>query len=378
MKGKSSSKKIKPFKKVLIANRGEISIRVIRACIELGINTVAIYSEEDYLSLHRIKADEAYLIGKGKGPVAAYLDIKGIVELALDKDVDAIHPGYGFLSENPDFAKACGKAGIKFIGPSPEAIYKMGDKAEGRKIAEIVGVPIIPGTKDFVKDEDEAMEFAEKAGYPLLIKAAYGGGGRGIRICTDKKSLLGQLSEAKLEAKNAFGNDSILIEKFLLDPKHIEVQILADEYGNVIHLFERDCSVQRRHQKVVELAPSITLSSKLKNEIYDAAVKIAKKSNYSNAGTVEFLVDSEQNFYFIEMNTRIQVEHTVTEMITGVDLVKAQIRIAEGYSLNDPEMGIPPQEKIEIRGNSIQCRITTENPNENFRPDIGYINAYRS
>lgn len=370
--------KIKPFNKVLIANRGEIAIRVIRACIELDIITVAIYSEEDYLSLHRIKADEAYLVGKGKGPVQAYLDIEGIIELAIEKNVDAIHPGYGFLSENPDFAKACKKAGIKFIGPSADAIFKMGDKAEGRKIAEKVGVPTVPGTEDFIKTDKDAIEFATKAGYPVLIKAAYGGGGRGIRICKDKKSLLDQISEARQEAKNAFGNDAILIEKFLIDPKHIEVQILADEYGNVVHLFERDCSVQRRHQKVVEIAPSITLSEELKNNIYDAAVKIAKGANYKNAGTVEFLVDSDENFYFIEMNTRIQVEHTVTEMVTGIDLVKAQIRIAEGYSFEDKEIKIPAQDKIELRGNAIQCRITTENPKENFRPDIGHINAYRS
>ncbi len=378
MNKKNSSNRIRPFNRVLIANRGEIAIRVIRACTELDITTVAIYSEEDYLSLHRIKADEAYLVGKGKGPVEAYLDIEGIIELALEKDVDAIHPGYGFLSENPDFAKACKKAGIKFIGPSSNAIFKMGDKAEGRKIAEKVNVPIVPGTKDFIKNDNEAAQFAKKAGYPVLIKAAYGGGGRGIRICKDKKSLLGQLSEARQEAKNAFGNDAMLIEKFLIDPKHIEVQILADEHGNVVHLFERDCSVQRRHQKVVEIAPSVTLSEELKNSIYDAAVRIAKGAKYNNAGTVEFLVDSDENFYFIEMNTRIQVEHTVTEMVTGIDIVKAQIRIAEGYSFEDKEIKIPPQDKIELRGNAIQCRITTENPNENFRPDIGYINAYRS
>lgn len=378
MKNKSKKNKVNPFNKILIANRGEIAIRVIRACVELDITTVAIYSEEDYLSLHRIKADEAYVIGKGKGPVEAYLDIDGIIELAIDKGVDAIHPGYGLLSENPDFAKACKKAGITFIGPSPDAIFKMGDKSEGRKIAEMMDVPTVPGTKDFVTKDQQAIQFANKAGYPVLIKAAYGGGGRGIRICENKKSLIDQLPEARREAKNAFGNDAVLIEKFLADPKHVEVQILADNYGNVVHLFERDCSVQRRHQKVIEIAPSVHLSENLKENLYNSAIKIAEAADYTNAGTVEFLVDSEENFYFIEMNTRIQVEHTVTEMITGIDIVKAQIRIAEGYSFNDEQIAIPSQDKIEKRGHSIQCRITTENPKENFRPDIGYINAYRS
>ena len=366
---------IKPFNKILVANRGEISIRIFRACSELGIKTLAIYSEEDSLSLHRNKADEAYLVGKNKGPVEAYLGIAGIIELAKDKNVDAIHPGYGFLSENAQFPTACEDAGISFIGPSPESIARMGDKAEGRKIAQKVGVPVIPGTEGFVKTQKEALEFIKDHGYPVMVKAAMGGGGRGIRVCRDKKSLIENFKQSKSEAKAAFGDDSVLLEKYIENPKHIEVQILGDKHGKVIHLFERDCSVQRRYQKVVEIAPSLTLSQELKNQIYDSAVKIAREANYFSAGTIEFLVEGDE-YYFIEMNTRIQVEHTVTEMVTGVDLIQAQIRVAEGYKLSDDKVSIPKTPRI--NGFAMQCRITTEDPTNNFQPDIGRLTAYRS
>ncbi|MGH7900739.1 MAG: pyruvate carboxylase, partial [Thermodesulfobacteriota bacterium] len=371
-------KKVKPFQRVLVANRGEIAIRVFRACTELGIKTVAIYSEEDSFSLHRIKADEAYLIGKNKGPVEAYLDIDGIINLALEKKIDAIHPGYGFLSENQEFAQACIDAGITFIGPTPETIALMGDKSEGRNIAKRVGVPMVPGTEGFILSEKQAIEFADSIGYPVLIKAAHGGGGRGIRINYDEKSLIENLSQARSEAKAAFGSDAVIIEKYVKDPKHIEVQVLGDRYGNVMHFFERDCSIQRRHQKVVELAPAITLDSELKERIFDSALRIAKAVNYSSAGTVEFLVDKDGDFYFIEMNTRIQVEHTVTEVISGVDLVQAQIRIAEGYRLTDPQIGIPKRTELKCHGYALQCRITTEDPTNNFTPDIGRLIEYRS
>ena len=379
MKNKSlNGKNIKPFQRVLVANRGEIAIRVFRACTELGIKTVAIYSEEDSFSLHRIKADEAYLTGKNKGPVEAYLDIEGIISLALDKKIDAIHPGYGFLSENQDFSRTCIDSGISFIGPPQETIALMGDKSEGRAIAKRVGVPVVPGTEGFIVSEKQAIEFADSIGYPVLIKAAHGGGGRGIRINYDKKSLIENLSQAKSEAKAAFGSDAVIIEKYVKNPKHIEVQVLGDKYGNVMHFFERDCSAQRRHQKVAELAPAITLNSELKEKIFDSSLRIAKAVNYSSAGTVEFLVDEDGNFYFIEMNTRIQVEHTVTEVITGVDLVQAQIMIAEGYKLTDPHIGIPKRSDLKCHGYALQCRITTEDPTNNFTPDIGRLIEYRS
>lgn len=377
-RGNSKRRSIRPFRRVMAANRGEIAIRVFRACTELGITTVAIYSEEDAFSLHRNKADEAYLIGKDKGPVEAYLDIEGIIRLARDKRVDAIHPGYGFVSENPDFARACIEAGIAFIGPDPDTIALMGDKAEARRLAKSLGIPIVPGTEGFIKSDGEAIEFAETHGYPVLLKAAHGGGGRGIRIAHDRKTLLENLAQARSEARAAFGSDAIILERYIQNPKHIEVQVLGDKYGNVVHLFERDCSVQRRHQKVTELAPAITLDPELKERIYEAALRIARAVNYTSAGTVEFLVDGRGDFYFIEMNTRIQVEHTVTEVITGIDLVQSQIRIAEGYRLSDPEIGIPKPSAIGIRGYALQCRITTEDPTNNFRPDIGRLIAYRS
>ena len=369
---------IRPFHRVMAANRGEIAIRIFRACTELGIGTIAIYSEEDAFSLHRNKADEAYLIGKGKGPVEAYLDIDGIIRLARDKNIDAIHPGYGFLAENPAFAQACQEAGITFIGPTPEVIALMGDKAEARCLAASLGVPIVPGTEGFVPSDEAAVEVAETYGYPVLIKAAHGGGGRGIRVAHDRKSLLENLAQARSEARSAFGSDALILEKYVQHPKHIEVQVLGDQYGNVIHLFERDCSVQRRHQKIIEFAPALTLDDNLKGSLYEAALRVARAVNYTSAGTVEFLVDREGNFYFLEMNTRIQVEHTVTEVITGVDLVQAQIRIAEGYRLSDPEIVISKTSAVRCRGYALQCRITTEDPTNNFRPDIGRLIAYRS
>ncbi len=371
-------KKVKHFQRVMVANRGEIAIRVFRACTELGINTVAIYSEEDSFSLHRSKADEAYLIGKDKGPVEAYLDIDGIMGLAIEKNVDAIHPGYGFLSENPDLARACIDAGISFIGPPPEVTVLMGDKAAARRLAAKSGVPIVPGTEGFVETEEQAIKFSREAGFPVIIKAAHGGGGRGIRINYDQKSLVENLPQARSEAKAAFGSDAVILEKYIENPKHVEVQVLGDQYGNVMHLFERDCSVQRRNQKVTELAPALTLDRDLKERIYDAALRLCNAANYSSAGTVEFLVDLKGNFHFIEMNTRIQVEHTVTELITGVDLVQAQIRIAEGHRLHDPETGIPRGSALRCNGYALQCRITTEDPTNNFTPDIGRLIAYRS
>jgi len=380
MDSKSSLKKRKltPIKKVLVANRGEIAIRVIRACSELGIKTVAIYSEEDYLSLHRVKADEAFRIGKNKGPVEAYLDIDGIINLALENNVDAIHPGYGFMAENDKFAAACEKAGIIFIGPKADSIQRMGNKSEARNIAISENIPVIPGTEDPIRSVDDCKEFAARAGYPILIKSAYGGGGRGVRVVYDDDGLKDNFEEAKSEALTAFGNDALLVEKYVENPKHIEVQILGDRYGNVIHLFERDCSVQRRYQKVVEMAPAITVSQEIKEKLYKSAIKVSKAVDYIGAGTVEFLIDEDENYYFIEMNTRIQVEHTVTEQITGVDLVGAQIRIAEGYRLQDKEVGLPAKRKLRINGYAIQCRLTTEDPKNNFRPDVGYITAYRS
>lgn len=378
LRTKRKKKTIRPFRRVMVANRGEIAIRVFRACTELGISTVAIYSEEDAFSLHRNKADEAYLIGKGKGPVEAYLDIEGIIRLARDKNVDAIHPGYGFLSENPEFARACIEAGITFIGPTPDVIALMGDKAEARRLASSIGVPIVPGTEGFISDDESAIEFAETHGYPVLIKAAHGGGGRGIRVAQDRKSLLENFVQARSEAKAAFGSDALILEKYIQHPKHIEVQVLGDQYGNIVHLFERDCSVQRRHQKITEFAPAIAIDEELKERIYEAALCVARAVNYTSVGTVEFLVDRQRNLYFLEMNTRIQVEHTVTELITGIDLVQSQIRIAEGYRLSDPQIGIPRQSAIKHRGCALQCRITTEDPTRNFRPDIGRLIAYRS
>ena len=366
------------FNKVLVANRGEIAIRVFRACKELDLHTVAMYSNEDTLSRFRTKADEAYLIGENKSPLGAYLDIPSIIALAKHRGVDAIHPGYGFLSENADFARACEAEGIKFIGPSSVVLDKMGDKLSAKGIALACGVPIIPGTTEPLKDGDEALERAISYGFPVILKAAAGGGGRGMRRCNNAEEVKPAFELVKSEAKKAFGNDDIFIEKFLIQPKHIEVQILADEHGNVMHLGERDCSLQRRYQKVVEFAPAFSVDKSVVAKLHEDAVKIAKSVGYTNAGTIEFLVDTQGNHYFIEMNPRIQVEHTVTEVVTGVDLVRAQLLIAEGASLSHPLIGLEKQEDVTINGYAIQCRVTTEDPSNNFAPDCGKITMYSS
>ncbi|MED4877206.1 pyruvate carboxylase [Anoxybacillus geothermalis] len=363
--------------KVLVANRGEIAIRVFRACTELGIRTVAIYSKEDAGSYHRYKADEAYLVGEGKKPIEAYLDIEGIIEIAKAHDVDAIHPGYGFLSENIQFAKRCREEGIIFIGPNEDHLDMFGDKVKARHAAMKAGIPVIPGSDGPVGGLEDVVRFAEAHGYPLIIKAALGGGGRGMRIVRSKSEVKEAFERAKSEAKAAFGSDDVYVEKLIEKPKHIEVQILGDHEGNIVHLYERDCSVQRRHQKVVEVAPSVSLSDELRQRICEAAVKLMKSVGYVNAGTVEFLVSGDE-FYFIEVNPRIQVEHTITEMITGIDIVQSQILIADGFSLHSPEVGIPKQEDIRINGYAIQSRVTTEDPLNNFMPDTGKIMAYRS
>lgn len=369
---------VKKFKRVLVANRGEIAIRIFRACHELGIRTVAIYSDEDKRSLFRTKADESYLIGKNKGPVEAYLNIDEIINLALKKGVDAIHPGYGFLSENPEFARKCEEAGIEFIGPTAEIMNKMGDKISSKIVAEAAGVPTIPGIQKPIEDEQQALDFADFCGYPVMLKAAFGGGGRGMRVVKSKDELVSAYHSAKNEAKKAFGIDDIFIEKYIERPKHIEVQVLGDKYGNIVHLYERDCSIQRRHQKVIEFTPAIALSKEKRDIICADALKIARLVNYRSAGTLEFLVDKDGNHYFIEMNPRIQVEHTVTEMVTGIDIVQSQILIAEGYELTSNEVGIPAQENIKVNGYAIQCRITTEDPSNNFAPDTGKIDVYRT
>ncbi|MCK9172621.1 pyruvate carboxylase [Desulfuromonas thiophila] len=369
---------VRPFKKIMAANRGEIAIRIFRACTELGIGTVAIYSAEDRLSLHRYKADEAYQIGKGKGPIDAYLGINEIVELARAKGVDAIHPGYGFLSENAEFAEACERAGIAFIGPTAQIQRRLGNKVAAREVALAAGVPIVPGTPKPVNREEDALLFAKECGYPIIVKAAAGGGGRGMRVVRNQKELLEGLKSAASEAAAAFGDGTVFLEKFIENPKHIEVQIMGDQHGNLVHYFERDCSIQRRHQKVIELAPSPSLGEDKRRLVCDYAMKIAREVGYVNAGTVEFLMDKNGDFYFIETNPRIQVEHTVTELVTMRNLVQTQILVAQGYKLSDPEIGIKSQKDIELRGYAIQCRVTTEDPANNFAPDFGIIKAYRT
>ena len=363
----------------MAANRGEIAIRVFRAATELGLRTVAIYAEEDRLGAHRFKADEAYRVGEGKGPVGAYLDIGGIIALAKEKGVDMIHPGYGFLSENAQLAQACLDNGITFVGPRPELLKLMGDKVAARALAQKVGVPTLPGTEDPVTDRSEALKIAKEIGFPLIIKAAFGGGGRGMRVVTKGSDLAHLLDEAQNEAGRAFGNPAVFLEKYIPRAKHIEVQVLGDRHGNVLHMHERDCSVQRRHQKVVEIAPSVALDPRIVKELCDASVKIASEINYDNAGTVEFLLDRDSNeWFFIEMNPRIQVEHTVTEMITGIDLVRSQILVAQGRSLHGPELDLPPQDRIPRMGYAIQSRVTTEDPENKFIPNYGRILTYRS
>ncbi len=370
---------LKPFEKLLVANRSEIAIRVCRAAAELGIRTVAVFAEEDRLSMHRFKADEAYQLDRTKGPVGAYLDIPGIIGIAVEQGVDAIHPGYGFLSENPGFARACAEHGIAFVGPRPELLARMGDKTAARELAHKAGVPTLPGTEEPVEDRDAALELAAGIGFPLIIKAAHGGGGRGMRVVREPEALPKLLEEASTEARNAFGNGAVFLERFIEQARHIEVQVLGDRHGNCVHLHERDCSVQRRHQKVIEVAPALDLDDAVRMALCDAAVRLASEIGYDNAGTVEFLVDAERgDWFFIEMNPRIQVEHTVTEEITNIDLVRSQILVAAGRELHGPEIRIPPQPEIPRIGCALQCRITTEDPENHFAPDIGRILTYRS
>jgi pyruvate carboxylase len=367
------------MKKLLALNRGEIAIRILRAANELGLRTVAIYSQEDRLALHRFKADEAYLIGAGKGPVEAYLDVEGIVALAKEKGVDAIHPGYGFLAENPALPLACERAGITFIGPNAGLLELLGDKTAARKLAQQAGVPVVPGTSKAISNPKQAEKIAAGIGFPLIVKAAFGGGGRGMRVVEKAADFAGKLEEARREAKAAFGNDAVFLERFVRRARHVEVQILGDRQGHILHLYERDCSVQRRHQKVVEVAPAVGLDAAIRVALADAAVKLARAAGYYNAGTVEFLVDADTGeWYFIEVNPRIQVEHTVTEMVTGIDLVRCQIQVAQGHSLHGPQINLPPQDSIPLYGYALQCRITTEDPANNFVPDYGKLSTYRS
>ncbi|XP_063217781.1 pyruvate carboxylase, mitochondrial isoform X2 [Bacillus rossius redtenbacheri] len=373
--GFSTDVEYKPIRSILCANRGEIAIRVFRACTELGIKSVAIYSEQDKMHMHRQKADESYIVGKGLPPVQAYLNIPEIIRVAKEYDVDAIHPGYGFLSERADFAQACLDAGVRFIGPSPRVVQQMGDKVAARQAAIDAGVAVVPGTPGPITTSKDAMEFCLKHGLPVIFKAAYGGGGRGMRVVRKMEEVEEMFQRASSEAAAAFGDGAMFIEKFIERPRHIEVQLLGDRAGNVVHLYERDCSVQRRHQKVVEIAPAPSLNRKVRDQMTEQAVKLAKHVGYENAGTVEFLLDESGNFYFIEVNARLQVEHTVTEEITGIDLVQSQIRVAEGMTL--PEMGMT-QDNIHPQGCAIQCRVTTEDPAKNFQPDTGRIEVFRS
>ncbi|NMC55641.1 MAG: pyruvate carboxylase [Eubacteriaceae bacterium] len=369
---------VKPFKKILIANRGEIAIRVIRAANELGLRSIAVYSKEDKLALFRSKADESYMLDKENTPVGAYLNIYKILEIAKLRNASAIHPGYGFLAENPDFVRACEREDIIFIGPPADVMEIFGDKVAAKKFAKKIGIPVLGGTDKPVSDEKELVQTAKEIGYPIILKASFGGGGRGMRVVHDESALIKEYKTAVSEAQKAFGNGDVFIEKYLEAPKHIEVQILADKYGNVVHLFERDCSIQRRHQKVIEFTPSLAIDDEKRQKICSDAVKLAKEVGYVNAGTVEFLLDSQGNHYFMEMNPRIQVEHTVTEMTTGIDLVQAQILIAQGYALNSEEIGIYSQKDIIPRGSAIQCRITAEDPKNKFMPDTGKITVYRT
>ncbi|MFN3326463.1 MAG: pyruvate carboxylase [Bryobacteraceae bacterium] len=367
------------MRKLLALNRGEIAIRIFRAANELGLRTVAVYSHEDRLSLHRFKADEAYLIGEGKGPVQAYLDVEGIVALAKEKGVDAIHPGYGFLSENPGLAEACERAGITFVGPSRGILTMLGDKTAARRLAQQAGIPVVPGTEAPVSRWQDAERLAPEIGFPMIIKAAFGGGGRGMRVVTRPEELRSRFEEASREAGAAFGNDAVFMERYIRRARHVEVQILGDREGNIVHLHERDCSVQRRHQKVVEVAPAVALADSIREGLAAGAVKLARAANYYNAGTVEFLVDVDTGeWFFIEVNPRVQVEHTVTEVVTGIDIVRTQIQIAQGYTLFGPEINLPPQDQIPLHGYALQCRVTTEDPANSFVPDYGKIHTYRS
>jgi pyruvate carboxylase len=372
------------LRKILVANRSEIAIRVFRAANELGLKTVGLFSEEDKLALHRFKADEAYLVGRGPhlerplGPIEAYLSIAEILRVAERSGADAVHPGYGFLSESPEFAEACRAAGIVFIGPTPETMRRLGDKVAARRLAVENGVPVMPATDPLPDDEALSAELAAAIGFPLMLKASWGGGGRGMRVIRDPAALVAQVREAKREAKAAFGKDEVYLEKLVERARHVEVQVLGDRHGNVVHLFERDCTVQRRHQKIVERAPAPYLDAARREELCGYALKLARAADYYGAGTVEFLMDAASGaFYFIEVNPRVQVEHTVTEEVTGIDIVKAQIRIAEGARIGAADSGVPAQSDIRLNGHALQCRITTEDPEQNFIPDYGRITAYR-
>lgn len=357
------------FKKVLIANRGEIAVRIIRACREMGIETVAVYSEADKEALHVMLADEAYCIGKTAAK-DSYLNIPNLISVATITKVDAIHPGYGFLAENADFAEICAKCNLVFIGPDPEAINKMGAKAVARDTMKQAGVPTVPGTDGLIEDDREALRVAREIGFPVIVKATAGGGGKGMRLAYDEEELNKAIRQAQQEAETAFGNPGVYLEKYLEEPRHVEIQIIADRYGNVVHLGERDCSIQRRHQKLVEESPSPALNEELRREMGDAAVKAAEAVHYHSAGTVEFLLDKHGKFYFMEMNTRIQVEHPVTELVTGIDLIKEQISVAAGYPLSFN------QSDIHINGWAIECRVNAENPAKNFMPSPGQVDMY--
>lgn len=373
-----------PIKKILVANRSEIAIRIFRAANELGLQTVAIWAEEDKLALHRFKADESYQVGRGPhlerdlGPIESYLSIDEVIRVAKLSGADAIHPGYGLLSESPEFAQACADNGITFIGPKPETMVQLGNKVAARNLAISIGVPVVPATDPLPDDPEEIKRLADGIGYPVMLKASWGGGGRGMRAIRDPKDLLKEVMEAKREAKAAFGKDEVYLEKLVERARHVESQVLGDTHGNVVHLFERDCSIQRRNQKVVERAPAPYLSDAQRQELAAYSLNIAKSTNYIGAGTVEYLMDADTGkFYFIEVNPRIQVEHTVTEQVTGIDIVKAQIHILDGYAIGTPESGVPKQEDIRLNGHALQCRITTEDPEQNFIPDYGRITAYR-
>jgi pyruvate carboxylase len=368
-----------PIRSLLVANRGEIAIRVMRAANELAVRTVVVYSQEDRFSLHRTKADEAYLVGEGKGPVEAYLDVESILRVAREAQVDAIHPGYGFLAENPQFAAECARAGLIFIGPRPETMRALGNKVAARELARRAGVPVMPATGALPFSIAEVVDLAATVGYPVMLKASWGGGGRGMRVAENAGQLQELLPVARREAKAAFGNDEVYLEKLVRHARHVEVQILGDSHGNLVHLYERDCTVQRRNQKVVERAPAVFLTDAQRTGLCEAALAIGREAHYLNAGTVEFLQDATTGkFYFIEVNPRIQVEHTVTECVTGIDLVKAQIRIADGARIGEPESGVPKQEEIRVSAHALQCRVTTEDPENDFIPDYGKVTAYRS
>jgi len=359
------------FKKILVANRGEIAVRVLRACREMGISSATVYSDADRNALHAKYADEVYCLGPAPA-TESYLRIEKIIEIAKRSNAEAIHPGYGFLAENTEFAKACESSGIIFIGPTSKAIELLGDKIASKRTMTAAGIPVIPGSDGEIEEGDEAIKVAEEIGFPVLIKAAGGGGGKGMRTVQKKEELVGAMKQAVNEAQSAFGNPTVFIEKFLKAPRHIEFQILADNYGNVIHLFERECSVQRRHQKLIEESPSMIMTSELRAKMGRAAVKAVKASDYTNAGTVEFMVDEKRNFYFLEMNTRLQVEHPVTELITGIDIVKEQLKIASGEKL------LLKQDEIRMNGAAIECRISAEDPENNFAPSTGEIIEYKS